>query len=86
MVCRSVLGVIAVLTPLLGLFQERTTKAGPQGVHFHSQLEHVKLFLAKQKPLLEIYHTVVPFRGNPCACRQICRHHRAADAPLAAQF
>jgi hypothetical protein len=46
-------GALSVITDLVNSVSSKGTPATPvhKGVRFHSQLEHVKLFLAKQKPL-----------------------------------
>jgi len=46
-------GSLTVITDPIGLSSSKSAPATPahKGVRFHSQLEHVKLFLAEQKPL-----------------------------------
>ncbi|KAH9961113.1 putative phosphatase regulatory subunit-domain-containing protein [Russula dissimulans] len=46
-------GSLTVITDPVGLSSSKSAPATPahKGVRFHSQLEHVKLFLAEQKPL-----------------------------------
>jgi hypothetical protein len=46
-------GSLAVFTDPVGMSSSKSAAATPahKGVRFHSQLEHVKLFLAEQKPL-----------------------------------
>src|SRR6266853_4617746 len=46
-------GSLTVITDPVGLRSSKSAAATPahKGVRFHSQLEHVKLFLAEQKPL-----------------------------------
>jgi hypothetical protein len=44
-------GDLSVVTGLPSSISEPTTPTGLKSVHFDSQLEHVKLFLAEQKPL-----------------------------------
>lgn len=42
---------LTIITPVLGTKSEPTTPTHQKAVHFDAQLEHVKLFLAEQKPL-----------------------------------
>ncbi|KAI0373175.1 hypothetical protein BV20DRAFT_795164 [Pilatotrama ljubarskyi] len=44
-------GDLSVVTGISATKSEPSTPMGPKSVHFDSQLEHVKLFLAEQKPL-----------------------------------
>ena len=46
-------GSLTIITDPVGLSSSKSAPATPahKGVRFHSQLEHVKLFLAEQKPL-----------------------------------
>ncbi|KAI0628762.1 putative phosphatase regulatory subunit-domain-containing protein [Trametes polyzona] len=44
-------GDLSVVTNIASTKSEPTTPSGPKSVKFDSQLEHVKLFLAEQKPL-----------------------------------
>lgn len=44
-------GSLSVVTGTMSTKSEPTTPTGSKAVHFDAQLEHVKLFLAEQKPL-----------------------------------